>query len=39
MDPKVTVSGKAQEPLLAQNEDDDNSRITLIQNIACVWPD
>ena len=30
MDPKVTVLGKAQEPLLAQNEDDDNSRINLM---------
>lgn len=30
MDPKVTVLSKAQEPLLAQNEDDDNSRIYLI---------
>jgi len=30
MDPKVTVLDKVQEPLLAQNEDDDNSRINLI---------
>lgn len=39
MDPKVTVLDKAQEPLLAQNEDEDNGRIYLIQSIACVWPD